>query len=267
MVQYMSGFGNEFATEALAGALPSGQNSPQKHALGLYVEQINGTAFTAPRHQNKRSWMYRIRPSVVHKPYERISNGFIRSSPFTEVETTPNQLRWNPLPIPEAPTTWLQGLHTIAGNGDVTMHTGCAIHVYVANANMLNTYFYNADGELLIVPQQGALRLRTEMGIIDVAPGEICVIPRGIKFTVDVDGPVRGYVLENYGATLRLPDLGPIGANGLAYPRDFLTPVAAYEVVNEMCAVVTKFQGELWQGTYNHSPLNVVAWQRKLCAI
>lgn len=261
MLEYMSGFGNEFATEAIVGALPSGQNSPQKPAYGLYAEQINGTAFTAPRHQNKRSWMYRIRPSVVHKPYERISNGFIRSSPFTEVETTPNQLRWSPLPIPDAPTTWLQGLYTIAGNGDATMHTGCAIHMYVANASMDKTFFYNADGEMLLVPQQGALRMRTEMGIIDVAPGEICVIPRGIKFTVDIDGPSRGYVLENYGATLRLPDLGPIGANGLAYPRDFHTPVAAYENINdEMFAVISKFQGELWQGTYNHSPLNVVAW-------
>lgn len=257
---YMSGFGNEFATEAVAGALPQGQNSPQKPAFGLYAEQINGTAFTAPRSQNKRSWMYRIRPSVVHRPYERIDNGLLRSTPFNGVETTPNQLRWDPVAIPAEPTTFVQGLRTMGGNGDLHTHSGVAIHVYVANASMVDTFFYNADGEMLIVPQQGAVRFLTELGIVDVKPGEICVIPRGIKFRVEVHGPSRGYILENYGALLRLPDLGPIGANGLAYPRDFLTPVAWFEDRTGEFAVVAKFQGNLWQGTYDHSPLNVVAW-------
>jgi len=257
---YMSGFGNEFATEAVPGALPQGQNSPQKPAFGLYAEQINGTAFTAPRGQNKRSWMYRIRPSVVHKPYERIDNGLLRSTPFGEVETTPNQLRWSPVAVPDEPTTFIQGLRTMGGNGDLASHSGVAIHVYVCNTSMTDTFFYNADGEMLIVPQQGAMRFLTELGVIDVRPGEICVIPRGIKFRVEVDGPSRGYILENYGALLRLPDLGPIGANGLAYPRDFLTPVAWYEDRTGSFAVIAKFQGNLWQGTYDHSPLNVVAW-------
>lgn len=261
MIQgYMSGFGNEFATEAVPGALPQGQNSPQKPAFGLYAEQINGTAFTAPRGQNKRSWMYRIRPSVVHKPYERIDNGLLRSTPFGEVETTPNQLRWSPVAVPDEPTTFVQGLRTMGGNGDLATHSGVGIHVYVCNTSMVDTFFYNADGEMLIVPQQGAMRFLTELGIVDVRPGEICVIPRGIKFRVEVDGPSRGYILENYGALLRLPDLGPIGANGLAYPRDFLTPVAWYEDRTGEFAVIAKFQGNLWQGTYDHSPLNVVAW-------
>jgi len=257
---YMSGFGNEFATEAVPGALPQGQNSPQKPAFGLYAEQINGTAFTAPRGQNKRSWMYRIRPSVVHSPYRRIDNGLLRSTPFAEVETTPNQLRWSPVAIPDESTTFVQGLRTMGGNGDLSTHSGVGIHVYVCNTSMHDTFFYNADGEMLIVPQQGAMRFLTELGILDVRPGEICVIPRGIKFRVEVEGPSRGYILENYGALLRLPDLGPIGANGLAYPRDFLTPVAWYENRTGEFAVVAKFQGNLWQGTYDHSPLNVVAW-------
>lgn len=257
---YMSGFGNEFATEAVKGALPEGRNSPQKPAYGLYVEQLSGTAFTAPRNANRRTWMYRIRPSVVHKPYERINNGLIRSTPFVEVETTPNQLRWSPLPIPSQPTTFVEGIVTMAGNGDLTTHSGCAIHVYAANASMTDTFFYNADGEMLIVPQEGALKILTELGIVDVEPYEICVIPRGVKFRVEVSGGVRGYILENYGALLKLPDLGPIGANGLAYPRDFLTPEAWFENRNGEFKVVAKFQGNLWQGTYDHSPLNVVAW-------
>lgn len=257
---YMSGFGNDFATEAEKGALPHGQNSPQKHPLGLYAEQINGTAFTAPRHLNKRSWMYRLHPSVVHRPYTRIDNGLFRSTPFDEVETTPNQLRWSPLPIPTTPTTFVNGIVTMAGNGDLTTQSGVAIHMYVANTSMMDEFFYNADGEMLIVPQQGSLHILTEMGIVDVAPLEICVIPRGIKFRVEVEGPVRGYILENYGATMRLPDLGPIGANGLAYPRDFLYPEAWYENRKGEFTVTTKFQGNLWQGAYDHSPLNVVGW-------
>jgi homogentisate 1,2-dioxygenase len=259
-MKYQSGFGNDFATEAKRGALPKGQNSPQKHKLGLYAEQINGTAFTAPRTQNKRSWMYRIRPSVVHKPYERIDNGLWRSTPFNEVETTPNQLRWSPLPIPTESTTFVEGVRTMGGNGDLTTHSGAAIHHYVANKSMTREFFYNADGEMLIVPQQGELTFLTEMGILEVKPGEICVIPRGIKFRVEVKGASRGYILENYGAQLRLPDLGPIGANGLAYPRDFLYPVAWYENKNGKFGVTAKFQGNLWRGEYNHSPLNVVGW-------
>lgn len=257
---YLSGFGNDVATEAVKGALPQGQNSPQQPPFGLYAEQINGSAFTMPRHTNKRSWMYRIRPSVVHRPYERISNGLIRSTPFDEVVTPPNQLRWDPVPMPTSPTTFIDGIITMGGSGDASTHTGSAIHVYAANTSMHDTFFYNADGEMLIVPQEGALVFLTEMGKVDVAPGEICVIPRGIKFRVEVSGNVRGYICENYGAPFRLPDLGPIGANGLAYPRDFLIPEAWFEDRTGEFAVIAKFQGNLWRGVYDHSPLNVVAW-------
>jgi len=257
---YLSGFGNDVATEAVKGALPQGRNSPQKPAFGLYAEQINGTAFTMPRHTNKRSWMYRIRPSVVHKPYERIDNGLFRSTPFDEVVTPPNQLRWDPLPLPTAPTTFIEGIVTLGGAGDLTTQTGHAIHLYAANASMTDTFFYNADGEMLIVAQLGEMVFLTEMGKVELKPGEICVIPRGIKFRVEVSGNVRGYICENYGAPFKLPDLGPIGANGLAYPRDFLIPEAWYENRTGEFAVVAKFQGNLWRGTYDHSPLNVVAW-------
>jgi homogentisate 1,2-dioxygenase len=260
-LQYNSGFGAEFATEAVAGALPQGQNSPQHPPLGLYTEQLSGTSFTAPRHLNRRTWTYRIQPSVVHEPYREFNQGMLRSTPFEECGTTPNQLRWSPIPIPKEPTDFVDGIRTLAGNGDSYMHSGVAIHFYVANRSMKDRYFYDADGELLIVPQLGKLLLRTELGNLEVAPKEIVVIPRGIKFSVTLlDGEARGYICENYGAMLRLPDLGPIGANGLANPRDFLTPRAAFEDLAGNFQVIVKFGGRLWESTYDHSPLNVVAW-------
>jgi homogentisate 1,2-dioxygenase len=259
-MDYQSGFGNEFATEAVKGALPAGQNAPQKHPLGLYTEQLSGSAFTAPRAVNRRTWTYRIRPSVTHKPFEASGLGMVRSGPFDEVPTPPAQLRWNPFPIPEKPTDFVDGLVTIAGNGDPSVQTGVAVHVYAVNQSMQGRYFYDADGELLIVPQQGKLRLLTELGILEAAPGEICVIPRGIKFCVNVEGPSRGYICENYGAPLRLPELGAIGANGLAYPRDFLAPVAAFEDLDGDFRIVTKFLGRMWTAEIDHSPLDVVGW-------
>jgi homogentisate 1,2-dioxygenase len=260
-VTYQSGFGNEFATEAVAGALPQGQNSPQKAPFGLYTEQISGTPFTAPRAVNRRSWLYRIRPSVAHSPFQSMESGLLRSSPFDEVPAPPNQLRWQPLPIPAKPADFVDGLVTMAGNGDALTHTGVAIHIYAANRSMTDRYFFNADGEMLLVPQLGRLLLRTEMGILQVAPGEIAVIQRGIKFRVELlDDSARGYICENYGALFRLPDLGPIGANGLANPRDFQAPVAAYEDRAGKFETVAKFQGSLWSATMDHSPLDVVAW-------
>jgi homogentisate 1,2-dioxygenase len=261
-LQYMTGFGNEFATEAEAGALPQGQNAPQKAPLGLYTEQLSGSPFTSPRHLNRRTWTYRIRPSVMHKPYQRIANGLVRSTPFNEVETTPSQLRWDPLALPPGPCDFLDGLTTLAGNGDLTMHSGLAIHLYAANKTMSERFFYSADGEMLFVPQLGALKLHTELGILGVALGEIAIVPRGIKFRVELLNPTaRGYVLENYGQTLRLPELGPIGANGLANSRDFLTPVAAYDDRDHgKFEVVAKFQGNLWATEFDHSPLDVVGW-------
>ncbi|MDQ3800540.1 MAG: homogentisate 1,2-dioxygenase [Acidobacteriota bacterium] len=259
--KYQSGFGNEFATEAVKGALPVGQNSPQRAPLGLYAEQFSGTAFTAPRLLNKRTWTYRIRPSVLHKPFRQIENKLLKSSPFDEVVTTPNQLRWNPLPIPETETDFVDGLTTIAGNGDSFAQTGMAVHIYRANKSMRDRYFYNADGEMLIVPEKGRLGILTELGALRIGAGEIAVIPRGLKFAVALgDAEARGYICENYGAQLRLPDLGPIGANGLANPRDFETPVAWFEDKDEECEIVAKFGGNLWACETDHSPLDVVAW-------
>ena len=221
---------------------------------------MSGTAFTAPRADNRRSWLYRIRPSAMHEPFARIDDGRIVSV-FDDIEVTPNQLRWNPLPMPSEPTDFVDGLVTMAGSGGPAVQTGAAAHVYAANRSMQQRAFYDADGELLIVPQQGRQRFVTELGTIDVEPQEIVVIPRGVRFRVELlDGEGRGYVCENFGANFRLPDLGPIGANGLANPRDFLTPLARFEDVEGPHWLVAKFQGHLWSARMDHSPLDVVAW-------
>jgi len=257
---YQSGFGNEFASEAIPGTLPRGQNSPQRVAHGLYAEQLSGTAFTAPRHANRRSWLYRIRPAAVHQPFQPLGHAAFHNR-FDEAPATPNQLRWDPLPLPSAPTDFVDGLVTLAGNGGPAEQAGVGIHVYAANRSMQGRFFYDADGELLIVPQQGRLRLATELGVIEVEPQEIAVIPRGVRFRVDLpDETARGYVCENFGALLRLPDLGPIGSNCLANARDFLTPVAAYEDVEGAFELIAKFQGALWSAKIGHSPLDVVGW-------
>jgi homogentisate 1,2-dioxygenase len=245
---YQSGFGNDFATEAVAGTLPVGQNSPQRVAHGLYAEQLSGTPFTAPRHANRRSWLYRIRPSVCHEPFE-----FVRAM-WGEFEETPNQLRWDPFPIPTSDTDFIDGLIPICANDVI------GIYVYGANRSMDGRFFYDADGELLIVPQHGTLTIRTEFGVIEAEPGEIAVIQRGIRFRVEVAGPSRGYICENLGALLRPPDLGPIGSNGLANSRDFMTPVAAFEERDGDFELVSKFLGKLYKARIDHSPLDVVGW-------
>ncbi|MFG5778847.1 homogentisate 1,2-dioxygenase [Comamonas sp. J-3] len=256
--QYMTGFANEWATEAIAGALPVGRNSPQVAPLGLYAEQLSGTAFTAPRHTNRRSWLYRIRPGAMHEPFSEMQLPLWKSlvtGGFDEVATPPNQLRWDPLPMPQEPRDFIEGMVSMAGN------SACGIHLYAANRSMQGRYFYNADGELLIVPQQGRLQLATEMGVLDVEPQEICVVPRGVRFQVRLlDGTARGYVCENYGELLKLPDLGVIGSNGLANPRDFQTPVAAYEDIEGDFELVAKLRGHFWKAKINHSPLDVVGW-------
>lgn len=258
-LQYQSGFGSEFATEALPGALPVGQNSPQKPPYGLYAEQLNGSAFTAPRKHNQRSWLYRIWPSVMHKPFTPYKHANFASTPFTHA--TPNQLRWDPLSAPSKKTDLIDSIVTMAGNGDTASWAGMAAHRYFATASMEKRYFYNADGEMLFVPDTGTHVFRTEMGIMSVKPGEIAIVPRGVKFALDVpEGQARGYICENYGAPFTLPDLGPIGANGLAAPRDFLYPVAAYEDKEGDFTLIAKFDGALWQAEIAHSPLSVVAW-------
>jgi homogentisate 1,2-dioxygenase len=258
---YQSGFGNEHESEALPGALPIGRRSPQRPAYGLYAEQLSGTSFTAPRATNQRTWFYRIRPSARHGAFTPADAGLIRSGPLDEIPTPAAQLRWDPFPIPSDAGDWVDGLTTLAANGNVRMLAGVGIHMYLANRSMTERYFYNADGDLLIVPQLGRLRLHTECGILDVAPGEIGLIPRGIVFRVVLlDGPSRGYVCENYGQALRLPERGPVGSDGFANQRDFMAPVAAYEDRDGDFELTVKYCGGLFSARIDHSPLDAVAW-------
>ncbi len=258
-LQYQPGFGNHFVSEAVPGALPAGQNSPQVCPKGLYAEQLSGSAFCAPRHENLRSWLYRIQPAVVHGAFAPTERGRIRGTPFNESDVGPAQLRWDPQPHPKQPVDFLGGMVTLAGNGNSAEQKGCAIHVYACNKSM-EGFFYSADGDFLFVPYEGELRLKTEMGWLDVGPKEIAVIPRGIRFQVEVSQVCRGYICENFGSPLRLPGLGPIGANGLANPRDFQVPVARFEEKKGAYVLIAKYGGKLWQAKLDHSPLDVVAW-------
>ncbi|WP_404802929.1 homogentisate 1,2-dioxygenase [Marinobacter denitrificans] len=261
--EYQSGFRNQFATEALPGALPEGQNAPQRCPYGLYAEQFSGSAFTAPRSHNLRSWLYRIRPSAAQSAYRPLEVGQLSTAPESEVAADPNQMRWDPLPMPQGATNFIDGLFTMATNGDAGTQIGCGVHLYTLNADMTDSFFYDADGELLVVPQLGTLVLRTEQGLLEVAPGEVAVLPRGLKFqvrrTAGTDA-ARGYICENYASPFELPGLGPIGANGLANPRDFLTPTAYYEDTQGEFELIAKFGGKLWAAELDHSPLDVVAW-------
>jgi len=256
-LNYQSGFGNEFCSEALPGALPVGQNSPQKPPLGLYAELFSGTAFTVPRSESRRTWLYRIKPSASHSRYQRLD----RQIPGREQgDITPNRLRWNPLPIPSTATDFIEGLVAFASTAPADQVSGVSIYLYAANASM-ESAFFNADGEWLIVVQEGRLRIVTELGVLDVEPQEIAVLPRGLKFSVQLlDDAARGYICENHGPSLRLPDLGPIGSNGLANPRDFQVPVASFEDSDQRQPLVQKFLGELWVTQLDHSPFDVVAW-------
>ena len=261
-VDYLSGFGNGFETEALPGALPIGRNSPQKCAYGLYAEQLSGSPFTAPRASNERSWLYRIRPTLQHwGAFQKVDAGLWRTAPAAAVDVPIGPMRWDPMPLPDTPQSFLDGVCTMTTAGDAGSQAGMGAHVYLATRSMVDEYFYDADGELLFVPQQGALRLWTEFGIIDIEPGEMAVIPRGVKLRVElVDGPARGYLCENYGGAFTLPERGPIGANCLANARDFLTPVAAYEERDVPSRMFVKWGGAMWATTLDHSPLDVVAW-------
>lgn len=258
---YLTGFGNEHETEALEGALPSGCFSPQKAPYGLYAEQFSSTAFTAPRHQNRRTWTYRIRPSVAQGDFSPIQLSDIQTAPISDIPAPPNVMRWDALPMPKEPEDFLEGQTTIAANGDARMQAGSAIHIYTANKNMEKRYFYNADGEELIVPQTGSLLAYTEFGKLEVTPGEILVIPRGIKYRIELpDGSARGYICENYGHPFQLPERGPVGSNGFANDRDFLYPVAWYEDIEEELELICKFSGGFYRASLDHSPLDVVAW-------
>ncbi|MET1028351.1 MAG: homogentisate 1,2-dioxygenase, partial [Dongiaceae bacterium] len=262
-LQYMSGFGNTFETEALPGALPVGRNSPQRVNYGLYAEQVSGSAFTAPHGSNRRSWLYRIRPSVKHGGrFKPADPGLLRTAPNrVESDLPVAPLRWGPIDLPNQPLTFVNGLRTITTTGDAETHAGMAAHVVLVTESMIDSYFQNADGDFLIVAQQGKLRFRTELGILDIEPGEICVLPRGFIFRVELsDGPARAYICENYGLPFTLPERGPIGANGLANERDFLAPVAAWEDVERPSRLYLKWGGTLYQTEIGQSPLDVVAW-------
>ncbi len=267
MPQYMSGFANHFQTEALKGALPEGQNSPRQCAYGLYAEQFNGTAFTAPRMNNRRSWLYRIRPSVKHSAYfEPYAYPFWQSAPYTPAKTQALEpMRWDPLPVPTESMDFVEGIRTISSAGDVNLQTGFAIHCYLANQSMDDHYLQCADGELLIVPQQGRLLLHTEMGSLVVSPSEIAVIPKGVIFQVMLEeGFARGYICENYALSFELPERGPLGSNSLAAERDFLYPIARYDDSERTSKITLRWGGETYQAENQHSPLDVVAWHGNL---
>jgi homogentisate 1,2-dioxygenase len=264
-LKYLTGFGAHHESEAVAGALPVGRNSPQKVPFGLYAEQLSGSSFTMPRAQNLRSWLYRLHPSAMQPAFAPVEHATWRTAPVADAQPTPNRLRWMPRAMPELPVDFVDGLYTLAVCGDVGAQRGLGVHVYAANRSM-ERCLYDADGELLIVPQEGALDIATEFGRLCVAPGEIALIPRGVRFRVEIGGAspgcvpgVRGYVCENYGAPMRLPDLGPIGSNGLAAARDFQAPVAAYEEAGST-ELLARFGGRLWRTHVEHSQLDVVAW-------
>ncbi|WP_067677788.1 homogentisate 1,2-dioxygenase [Nocardia miyunensis] len=257
---YLNGFGNQHQTEAVEGALPRGQNSPQRAPFGLYAEQMSGTAFTEPRAVNRRSWLYRIRPSAAHPPFQRIDNRTFHSAPLDGV-ANPNRLRWDPMPRNGSGVDFLDSVYTVAANGDVLQRQGIGVHLYCATATMRDCYFSDADGELLIVPQEGDILVHTEFGRLLVTPGRIAVVPRAIRFRVEImDSVAAGYICENYGSPFTLPELGPLGANALAHARHFRYPVAAYEDIEHRVEVVQKFGGNLWSAEYGHAPLDVVAW-------
>ena len=265
-LRYQTGFGNQFESEAVAGALPQGRNSPQRAPHGLYAELVSGSAFTAPRAENRRTWMYRRQPSVAAGSYAALAHAFWKSGAAEGVAAPPDPLRWAAIDVPDErdePLDFIAGMRTIVVNGDVQAQTGIAAHLVLANCSMRRV-FVNADGEMLIVPQQGALDITTELGRLHVAPGEIALLPRGLAFSVAVQGPTRAYVCENYGAPFRLPELGPIGSNGLANARDFRAPVAAFEADVRPMEMVRKFGGQLWRARLAASPFNVVAWHGNL---
>ena len=257
---YLTGFGNHFESEAVEGALPKGRNSPQRPTFGLYTEQLSGSSFTSPRHENRRSWLYRMRPTADHRPFVAHQGASLFGAPPSAEPLAPNRLRWDPPELPDG-TDFVDGLVTMLCARTPEDLEGCAVHVYRATRSMDGRVFVDADGELVIIPQQGAIELQTELGRLEVAPGSIAIVPRGMKFRVQLaEGEARGYVAENYGLPLRLPELGPIGSNGLANPRDFETPVASYEDKDEPTEVIQKSLGSLWTTTLDHSPLDVVAW-------
>jgi homogentisate 1,2-dioxygenase len=263
-LRYMTGFGGHFESEAVPGALPKGRNSPQRPAFGLYAEQLSGSSFTSPRHENRRSWLYRMRPTADHRHFVRYEGAPLFAPCGAKDPLAPNRLRWDPPTGLSQDVDFVDGMVTMLVNRDPADLEGVAVHLYSAGKSMERRLLVDADGELLIIPQAGTLRLFTEFGCLDVPPGTVAIVPRGVKFRVEVEGQCRGYVAENHGSPFRLPELGPIGSNGLANPRDFEAPVAWFEDKDEPTEIIQKSLGSLWTTTLDHSPLDVVAWHGNL---
>jgi homogentisate 1,2-dioxygenase len=260
----LTGFGNQFQSEAVPGALPVGRNSPQRVAHGLYAELLSGSAFTAPRAENRRTWLYRRQPSVVVGGYQPLAHDFWKTGAAEGESAAPDPMRWHPVPVPEdKPLDFVDGLRTVVVNGDAAAQSGMAAHLVLANRSMQRA-LVNADGEMLLVPQQGAISVSTELGVLHAAPGQVLLLPRGMAFRVAVDGPTRLYACENYGAPFRLPELGPIGSNGLANPRDFIAPHAAFDTDPQPTEIVRRQAGRLWVARSSTTPFNVVAWHGNL---
>lgn len=264
-MRYQNGFGNHFESEAIVGALPHGQNSPQKVSSGLYAEQLNGSSFTTPRHRNLKTWLYKIHPSVKQSPFKEVGHAtWISNDSQGKWVKTPQALRFHPYPVASSQKlNFMQSFFTYARNGNPSLNTGSAIHLYAFNEGMNQKFMYNADAEMMIVPESGELIVYTEMGILELSPLFIGVIPRGVKFKVELNEGsknARGYVCENFGLPYQLPELGPIGANGLANSRDFEAPVAHFEDLSGKFELYSRYQGSLWMATLDHSPLDVVAW-------
>lgn len=269
-IEYIPGFNGYHQSEAEHGALPKYQNSPQKPPMGLYAEQINGSAFTTAREQTKLTWCYRTRPSAAHEPFVEYNHPSWLSPPFNTISQAPNQYRWSPDKPSSLSTNFIDSIKTLAGYGSPQSLQGASTSTFIATKSMSddNTYFSNNDGELLIVLQEGDILVTTELGLLQATTdnnnSDIIVIPRGIRFKVDlISTQARGYICENFGQPLQLPELGPIGANGLAHSRHFLYPKAYYEhnkISNSTYKWLCKYQGKLWQTKLDYSPCNVVAW-------
>ncbi len=262
-LRYQAGFGNAFQSEAVTGALPTEQNTPNPPPFKLITEQINGTGLTVHRAHNHRVWLYRLRAQILDRPFRAVSDPrharFVAD--FRDGVPIPQVMGFNPVTMPSEPTNWLQGLTTFAGAGDPSIRRGAAVHLYAANADMVDTAFSNIDGDLLVVPERGRLHVRTELGRLVVEPGEILIMPRGIRFQVLLpDGEGRGWVGELFDGHFQLPERGPVGANGMADERHFLAPVAEFEDDVRPWRIVVRQGGQLWEATSPHSPFDVVAW-------
>lgn len=246
----LAGSRGELASEARAGALGRGDDAS---GGGLHVEDVGLGAVVRGE---ARSRLYRLRPSPCLE-YRPARLGQWRSPPFGE-PASPNRLCWGALPFPDGSADFLDGMVTIGGAGDIALRLGVSIHIYRANRSMTDRYFFNADGELLVAPQQGDLAIRTEFGDLRVGPMQFAVIPRGVRFSVDLlDGPVRGFVCENYGAPLRPSSSSPAeGLEAIALQA----PKAAFEDRPGPVELVAKLDGGFWTTELASSPLDAVAW-------